>query len=315
MRVLFTGVTSFSGMWFVRKLAERGHDVVAVARGEEDSYSGLKADRLKLAAGQCEIVWNTPFGSPAFMETIRGRFDVLCHHGADTTNYKSPDFDILGATARNTQSLCDVLKKLCAAGCRRIVLTGSVFEANEGAGSAPMRAFSGYGLSKTLTGEIFQFFARQEGMSLGQFVIANPFGPYEEPRFTDYLMRCWKAGKPARVNTPAYVRDNIHVSLLAACYAQFVSDMPDTGRSKLNPSFYVETQGAFARRFADEMGARLAISPELELADQTDFEEPQVRINTDLVRGASFGWDERAAWDDLAGYYARRFELNLNREL
>lgn len=31
----------------------------------------------------------------------------------------------------------------------------------------------------------------------GKFVIANPFGPWKEPRFTAYLARCWLGGETA----------------------------------------------------------------------------------------------------------------------
>ena len=41
-----------------------------------------------------------------------------------------------------------VLDLLMAAGCSKIVLTGSVFENDEGAGSEPREAFSPYGLVK-----------------------------------------------------------------------------------------------------------------------------------------------------------------------
>ena len=58
-------------------------------------------------------------------------------------------------------------------------------------------------------------------MPLGKFVIPNPLGPFEEPRFCAYLIRQWQAGEAAEVRTPAYVRDNIHVDLLAAAYAAF----------------------------------------------------------------------------------------------
>ena len=107
-------------------------------------------------------------------------------------------------------------------GCGGLVLTGRVFEANEGAGSAPLRAFSPYGLSKGLTAAAAQFYADREGFTFEKFVIPNPFGPYEEPRFTAYLMKTRVAGETAGVQTPRDVRDNIHVSLLAKAYAAFV---------------------------------------------------------------------------------------------
>jgi len=311
VRILFTGASSFTGMWFARALAVRGYSVVAAARREKPAYSGVRAERLAEIDQSCTLVWSVPFGSPHFLDIIarEGPFDVLCHHGAEAKGYKTEEFDAVAAAAANTQSLGTVLQALRDAGCRRIVLTGSVFEAGEGAGTAPLRALSAYGLSKTLTSEIFAFHAAQEGFALGKFVVANPFGPYEEPRFTDYLMRCWRDGKTAVVKTPRYVRDNIHVTLLAAIYCAFVSSLPQTGFHKINPSGYVEMQGAFASRFAREIGLRLKLETPLEHTRQTVFEEPAIRINTDVVRHAENDWNEKAAWDELAVYYGTRFQI------
>ena len=95
-----------------------------------------------------------------------------------------------------------------------------------GAGSKPLRAFNAYGLSKGLTAAAAESYADRERFTFEKFVIPNPFGPYEEPRFTSYLMKTWLAGETARVQTPRYVRDNIHVSLLAKAYAAFVGANP-----------------------------------------------------------------------------------------
>jgi UDP-glucose 4-epimerase len=43
----------------------------------------------------------------------------------------------------------------------------------------------------------------------------------------------------------------------------------------------------------------------LELGEQTEFPEPPVRINTDLLDAAALGWDESAAWDSFVEYYSR----------
>lgn len=311
MRILFTGATSFTGMWFAERLAEAGHSVLAAIRGSQDSYSDLKGERLARLTRRCDVAWNTPFGTSAFLELVRnqGPFDLLCHHAAEVTDYKSPDFDITGAVAANCHNLSVVLSALRRTGCHRVVLTGSIFEAGEGAGTAPLRAFSPYGLSKTLTAQIFQYRAGQEGLALGKFVIPNPFGPFEEPRFTDYLMRTWKNGEAAAVRTPDYVRDNIPVSLLAAAYARFAAELPASGFFRFNPSYYVETQGAFAQRFATEMHARLRLETPLALATQLDFPEPEVRINTDILRGHELDWTQTDFWNELGRYYARRMGI------
>jgi UDP-glucose 4-epimerase len=311
MRILFTGVTSFTGMWFVSALAQASHDVVAVVRGQEGSYDGLRAQRLAVVSPLARIVYGVPFGGEEFLAAAGklGPFDLFCHHASETANYRSADFDAVGAATKNAAGIVPLLRALAKDGCRRLLLTGSVFEANEGAGSSPMRSFSPYGLSKTLTYETLAYYADREGFGFGKFTIPNPFGPYEEPRFTDYLLKCWTSGEAAGVNTPVYVRDNIPISLLAHGYVRFAETLPAEGFRRINPGFYVESQGAFALRYAREIGGRLKLNCPLNFAEQTEFPEPRIRINTDLLPVAEFGWSESASWDQLADYYAERFKI------
>ncbi|MEQ9004299.1 MAG: NAD-dependent epimerase/dehydratase family protein, partial [Pseudomonadales bacterium] len=202
---------------------------------------------------------------------------------------------------------CELPRALAALGrrgCARVLLTGSVFEGGEGAGSEDLPAFSPYGLSKEMTASAFRYFVARAGMRLGKFVIPNPFGPFEEPRFTAYLVRTWAGGETARVSTPDYVRDNIHVDLLAKAYADFAASLPEAaGFDAFYPSGYVETQGRFAERFAAEMRPRLGLECGLDLALQTEFPEPRMRVNTDPLNGAAMGWSEASAWDAIADYY------------
>jgi nucleoside-diphosphate-sugar epimerase len=292
VRVLFTGASSFTGMWFVAKLADRGHEVLASFRGDRSDYQGIRARRVTLVEQTAEARYRVTFGDARFMELLENGFDVLCHHGATVADYRSPNFDVVAALAANTRNASAVANNV-----PKIVVTGSVFEQREGAGEPPLRAFSPYGLSKGITADALQFYATSANTKFAKFVIPNPFGPYEEPRFTTYLARSWLAGEVPRIATPAYVRDNIHVSLLADAYARFVED--DAPRAA--PSGYIETQGAFARRFARELEPRLGVACPLELAEQTDFIEPRIRINTEPVGATSS--TERTAWDDLANYY------------
>ncbi len=307
MRILLTGASSFTGYWFAKELVAAGHEIVAACRGN-GTYAGVRQERIRLLHGLCELRFGCAFGSDAFLDVVRsapGGVDVLCHHGAEVGDYRSPDFDPYRAAALNLHRLPEVMRALKERGCGRLVLTGSVFEQGEGAGSAPLRAFSPYGLSKGLTAAAAEFYAGREGFTFEKFVIPNPFGPYEEPRFTTYLMRTWLKGESARVQTPRYVRDNIPVSLLARAYAAFVAAMPAPGTvRRLNPSFYPESQGAFAERVRRETQARLGLPCALELGEQTTFPEPPVRINTDLLDAAALGCSEARGWDDFARWYS-----------
>lgn len=305
MRILFTGASSFTGSWFVRELARRGHEVVATFTREREAYEGLRAERVRQVCEVAEPRFSCAFGSDELEALVRTReWDALCHHAAHVGDYRSPDFDVLGAVAANTRNLARTLQLLAERDCRRVVLTGTYFESGEGSALDDRPAFSRYGLSKTLTAQVVRFEARQAGMALGKLVIPNPFGPWEEPRFTTYLARSWLAGETPRVAAPAYLRDNIHVSLLARAYAAFVEELPADGRfHRLSPSGYRETQGAFAARLARELEPRLGVPCPLELHAQEEFVEPPARVNPDALDAAALGWDEAQAWDELAAWY------------
>jgi nucleoside-diphosphate-sugar epimerase len=308
MRILFTGASSFTGYWFVRTLAGVGHEVVCPLNGSLAVYEGVRKRRVEALAPVCRLVPETAFGTPQFMDLVRSRaWDLLCHHGAYTANYRSPDFDTWEALRNNTLELPRVLAALKEKGLRGVVLTGTVFENDEGKGDEPRPAFSPYGLSKGLTWQMFRHYCAAGGVPLGKFVIPNPFGPFEEPRFTAYLVKMWKTGAAAAVKTPDYLRDNIHVDLLAEVYGQFVGRVAalDQGFIRINPSGYAETQGEFAARVAREVRARTGWTCELRLGRQEDFTEPLRRVNTDPAAPLAPGWSEAAAWDQFVGFYTR----------
>jgi UDP-glucose 4-epimerase len=306
VKVLLTGASSFTGYWFAEALHAVGAQVVAPLRAPLESYAeGTRAERVRRLKRAAEVDGGAPFGSDRFLALAKGGgFDLLCHHAARVGDYRSPDFDIAGALAENTANLRAVLDLLGKGGLKGVALTGSMFEQGEGAGEPPRAAFSPYGLSKGLTATVVAHRCREAGLAFAKFVIPNPFGPLEEPRFCAYLIRTWKNGETARVNTPDYVRDNIHVSLLARAYAKFAAETAaGTGRGRLNPSGYVEAQGDFAERFAAAMRPRLGLDCKLELAVQTDFSEPMMRVNTESAARYVGQWDEAAAWDEAADYY------------
>lgn len=306
MKILFTGASSFTGFWFVQALAAAGHDVVCpITRGLEN-YTGTRRERMEKLQPISRLVADAPFGSTNFIKLAGAEnFDLLCQHAATVTNYKSPDFDAPAAVQNNTHNLSAVLAAMRGRGLKAVVLTGTYFEAGEGAGSEPLRTFSPYSLSKTLTFEVFKSHCLTAGLPLGKFVIPNPFGPLEEPRFTAFLVKNWKAGQPCEVKTPDYLRDNIHVELLAAAYVQFATQAASAKAPllKTNPSGYVEIQGAFAQRVARELSPRTGWKCELILAQQTDFSEPLNRTNTEPAVQFVPDWSESKAWDRFAEYY------------
>src|SRR5262245_37032841 len=93
MRILFTGGSSFTGYWFIKELASRGHEVVATFRRELSDYTDdLRRRRIAGLHGLCRPIANVSFGDDRFLELIsEGGWDLLCCHGAEATHYNSPD--------------------------------------------------------------------------------------------------------------------------------------------------------------------------------------------------------------------------------
>lgn len=304
MKVLLTGASSFTGYWFARALSLAGHHVVAPVRGSIESYTDGRAVRVAALAEFADIREGISFGDVAFLElAATEQFDVLAHHAADVTGYRSPDFDVAAALNNNTLNASRVIQTLRDNGLKGVVVTGSVFESDAGVGDGAREAFSPYGLSKAVSAQLFRYWCQKHDVAFGKFNIANPFGVFEEPRFCNFLIRTWAKNETARVNTPLYVRDNIFVDLLALYYVDYLQSVAD-GRfkSSFGPIGFAETQGAFAQRFANEMRSRLGLECGLELGEQTAFDEPLVRLNTDHV-ALPREWSHVRAWDRLADYY------------
>ena len=307
MRVLLTGASSFSGYWFAKALQEAGHKVVAPLRGKFSDYDiGTRAERVKRLHQHALLIEDCPLGSDRFLDLVsQEAFDVLCHHAAHVGDYRNPDYDVGLAFIANTYRMPQILTRMAERGLMGVVLTGTFSEQRESVGSEFKRAFNPYSLAKGLTADAVEYWCGVAGVSYGKFTLPNPFGPFEEARFCAYLVSCWKAGDVAQIRTPAYVRDNMHVDLLALSYVDFVARVGERRGFILrrNPSGYVETQGSFAGRFAAAMQRRSLLACKIDLGVQAEFPEPPVRINFEPAAPHFPFWDEEAAWDGIAAFY------------
>jgi nucleoside-diphosphate-sugar epimerase len=301
MRVLLTGASSFSGLWIAGALHMAGHTVVAAAR-RGDYDEPLRRARATRLARAAEIVPNAPFGSEAFMALLDQPFDVLCLHGAEVGDYKSPAYDMEAAVAANALNGEAVFAAAKAKGAARVVLTGSVFEPGEGQGTEPLVSFSPYGTAKARTEAVLKPQVLAAGLAYSKFVIPNPFGPWEEQKFQRLVMTRWSKGEGVHIDQALYVRDNVPVDLLARAYAA-------TAEGRFGyycaPSCYAEPVGAFFERMAREVRARTGWACPLTLAETQEFREPENRTNRTQLDKAALGWSEPAFWDAYADHYAR----------
>ncbi len=295
MKILFTGGSSFSGYWFIKTLVSAGHHLTVPLKREKNFYEGVRAKRVEKLLPLCSVIENAPLGSDAFNHLIETTsWDLFCHHAADVTDYKSPDFNPIRALENNTNSL---IKALSGGHIKRFLLTGSVFEKAEGKGDT-QQAISPYGLSKSLTSLYLHYYCDLYKIPFSKFIIPNPFGPYEEAKYAAYLMKQWLSKESVHIQTPDYIRDNIPIDLLSLAYLDCVQN----GNEHMHPSGYVGSQAAFTEKFALEMRSRLHLPCHYTSALQIHFSEPLMRVNTESqLKHPS--WSENHFWDSVATYY------------
>lgn len=298
MRVLLTGASSFTGAWFVHALAEHDVEVTACCRSRRVDYDPLRLRRIGWIERCCHLVEACPFGSDRFLDVLRseGPFGVLCLHAADMGgHHRRPDLDPLAATAATTYRLAQALDLHQGP----VLLTGSLFEADAGAGEPPLRAFSPYGLAKTLIWHVVRFEAERRGLPLGAFVVPSPFGPLERPGFAAELLAAWRAGAVPEVRWPRLVRDHVQVQPLAEAYAAMALSLPHRpGTSRLAPSQFAERLDLFAGRLAAEARPRLGLACLFRCAASlAPAAEPLVRQGTMPIANLVARLDPAAAWD------------------
>lgn len=304
--VLLTGASSFTGLWIAEALAAAGFAVTAPLLRPRGAYEAERAARIARVERVAEVVFDCPFGGPAFQTLVGARrFAALAHHAADVTGYRDPGFDAAAAFGRNMAGALETVRGFAEAGGRVLLVTGTVFEAGEGGEPSETLAVTPYGLSKTLTSTAFRHYADWAGLGFGRFVIPSPYGPYEQRRFGWHLFRSWFAGETPTVRTPLYLRDHLPGPLLGLVYASYLQSLLDGQAGEAHrPSGWIATQGDFARRVAAEAGARLGRDCPVELLPQTDFAEPLRRVNDEPA--ATAAWDEARFWDDYVAWYAER---------
>ncbi len=308
-----TGASSFTGSWFASALIERNVSLIATASRSLDDYSGSEHECLARLSKSALVAYGTPFGSDAFLDLIKGHapIDLFCFHGALATGHRSEGFDTLNAVRSNCWRLAEVMTALEEAGCASLLATGSIFEADEGIGEQPLRAFSPYGLSKTLTWQWVRYEAERRGFRLGKFVIAHPFGTGEKPGLMHYLIDQWSRGLVAEIKRPGLIRDFVHVDQLAAAYARMATELPRAhGTLHWGPSGYVETVGEFVARTADEFENRLRTRCRFAISRSPNASsEPVTRYNPHPLPKLVPSWPLRQSWDDYVELNAPKFAI------
>jgi nucleoside-diphosphate-sugar epimerase len=304
-RVLFTGLSSFTGHWFTQKLAEKGYKVVGCISQNKSDYNSDQNERLNLLNSKIRIEQNASFGSENFLQLISDfKPEIFCFHHALVTGYKDPSFNVDNAISNNLNNFKEAIKRLSASGCKQIIMTRSIFE--KGLGRTDLESdISAYGQSKRKTFEIFSQ-AVPKDIKLRSFVICNPVGRYEGNNLTSYLIKCWIEGKSASLMQPKLVRDYVPIDLLSNSYAQFIG----TNDQIIIPSHFPVSNYEYAQKIGDITRKLKNIQTPIDTTNEKyDHNEAFVRIGIDKVDFSNKDQEE-LFWEDFVTHIWDRLKTN-----
>ena len=170
--------------------------------------------RLQKAAKAMKLLkfLKVSFGDEAFLNIVQNNHLMYSHHHVVLGRKVTIRWIIIfKPLTKTTPSKCQQYVRLWLRTVVRQCISASIFEGGIN-GSKP---FSPHGLIKQITSQTTEFYASHAGLHFSRFVIPNPFGALDNPKLIDYLCREWYAGRTPQIRTPLYVRDNIHVELMA----------------------------------------------------------------------------------------------------
>jgi UDP-glucose 4-epimerase len=292
MRIILTGVTSFSG-------------VIGVTRGT-DTTSPLVEKRIKWLRHRHPTFQLVPMDQLSASKT--GTVDLVGFHGTATFDYRDPNFDVMAAVQNTLETSKRIFELFPNAS---IVHTGTYGEPNESIGESPLETFNGYSASKALIYSHHKQMLRPDKAIL-KYVMPNPFGPLEPPKLTEYLLRTWAKGEVPLVKFPNYIRDNVPIDLLASHYALSVKAFSAGDQSfSVHPSKYAETNSTFVTRYANEISERFSREFNTEFPIRHDYPEPRIRVNRDYCQDLVTDWDEVRSWDQIAADAEKRMMESL----
>jgi len=306
LRVLLTGVSSFSGSAFGAELAARGHQVTGILSQPRAAYDGVRAERLAMLGRSISFVESAPMGSDALTSAIAelDAIDVVGLHHATVGDFRSPAYDLGSAVTSATKGAAQMAVDTVSKGATAVVFTRSVFESGFGV-TDEVRPIGVYAIAKSATAELWRERFRSLEVTMKDFVIANPVGALEEPRFISYLAQQWQIGNTPMLRSPQNVRDNVPIGLLAAAYADSIEDAVLGDATTVAPSHWVGSNLEFAQRLGREFGARWGIDCNVGIDPDRDNSEPRVRIASDRVEFES-ATAETAFWNEYATHYSPR---------
>lgn len=220
--IFLTASSSFTGFNFAQEISQKKKLICFLSK-KKNQYLGIRLKRINFLKRNKNIiiVYDCPFGSLKMINIMKKYSNIIfCFHHAHTLNYKNDSlYEMHKGYASDLNNIDHFFLQL-KKNIKKLILTSSIFEKRF---TGKENDFSKYALNKSLTYETIKFFCTTNKIKFINFVISNPFGPFEDTRFTNYILNCWLNNKSAIINHPNLIRENIYISDLKISYNKVVT--------------------------------------------------------------------------------------------
>jgi nucleoside-diphosphate-sugar epimerase len=297
VRLLVTGGSGFIGTPLCRRAVEQGASVHAVSRRPRTSSDGVRweaADLTEDAAVQGLV--------------RRLRPDVVLHLASEVSGARERDL-VLPMLRANLLAAVNLMVACADAGCRRLVLAGSMEEPERGDPEAV--AQSPYAVSKWAVLAYARFFHALYGLPIVHLRVFMVYGPGQRdlrklvPYTTVSLLRgrSPKLTSGTRAVDWIYVDDVVDAFLRAAVAPGIEGASLDIGSGEL------VTSRALVMRLRDLVGGDV----EPTFGAIADRELERVRVADPTSATEAMGWRPRTSLDEGLGRTVEFYRSHLDR--
>jgi nucleoside-diphosphate-sugar epimerase len=220
-RVAVTGATGMIGRPLVRRLADRGHHVVAFARtADELAVTGVDAVSLDVTdpdAVQAAVASAAP--------------EVIVHLAADVAGGRGVD-QVLPTLRTNLLGTAHVLVAARNAGCRRVVLAGTLLQGPRPDSDPPVPA-SPYGASKWAADGYARMFDDMMGLPTVILRLSMVYGPGQRDvtKVVPYVITTTLRGATPQLTSGTWTVDWVYVDDAVEAFALAVERPEIDGRT------------------------------------------------------------------------------------
>jgi nucleoside-diphosphate-sugar epimerase len=212
VRVLVTGAAGFVGRSVVARLAEDGHDVVAVDRADAP-LRALAARHPSVSAAAVDLASRADV--QALFEASRP--DALIHLAwyADPTDYLTSE-----ANLGSLEMTLSVARAALSSGCRKLIVGGSCVEyaARDRllVEDDPVDPRTLYAACKHAAWHVLRIMASEAGAALCWARIFHIHGPTEDTRrIIPWVASQLRMGKAVELTAGSQIRDHLHIADVA----------------------------------------------------------------------------------------------------